>query len=151
MDSRFPLQSILDLSQLRLDEATRELGTLIAKEQEAGKRLQILLDYRIEYQQRFMATARQGITPQAWENYNAFLERLDAAVLAAQEIVSNSAQQTVAGQQNWQNKHSRVKAFDTLALRHQTRVLAAEGRRDQKTTDEFAARGYNEKLQTEDY
>ena len=41
----FPLQPLLDLSQMRLDQAARELGELIAGEQEATKRLALLLQY----------------------------------------------------------------------------------------------------------
>ena len=55
MDKTFRLQSLLDLSNMRLDEATRLLGKLIAGEQEASQRLVLLTQYRDEYQTRFIA------------------------------------------------------------------------------------------------
>lgn len=140
MKRQFPLQSILDLSQLRLDEATRKLGQLISGQQEATQRLELILQYREEYQTKFLATAQNGIGLDAWQNYRAFLERLDAAVLQAREMVVASERKTAAGQQEWLSKRGRVKAFDTLAQRHQTRVVHAENRQEQKHLDEHSAR-----------
>jgi flagellar FliJ protein len=141
---RFPLQSLLDLSQLRLDEATRHLGTLISGQQEAAQRLELLLQYRDEYQSRFLDSARDGLGREAWHNYRAFLDRLDAAVAQARELLAASERRTAAGQQEWLDKRGRVKAFDTLAQRHQSRVLYAESKREQKAVDEHAARRFRE-------
>lgn len=145
MKRQFPLQSILDLSQLRLDEATRKLGELISGQQEATQRLQLILQYRDEYQSRFLAAAQNGIGLEAWQNYRAFLERLDAAVAQAREMVAASELRTAAGQQEWMDKRGRVKAFDTLAQRHRSRVLHAENKQEQKHVDEHAARRHREK------
>ncbi len=78
MNKPFHLQPLLDLSNLRLDEASRQLGKLIAGEQEASQRLELLTQYRDEYQARFVAAAGQGLGPDAWRNYQHFLGRLDA-------------------------------------------------------------------------
>lgn len=145
MNRQFPLQSLLDLSQLRLDEATRQLGELISGQQEATKRLELIMQYREEYQARFLASAQSGIGRDAWDNYRAFLERLDAAVAQARAMVAASEQRTAAGQQEWLSKRGRVKAFDTLAQRHQTRIVHAESKQEQKALDEHAARLHREK------
>lgn len=145
MKRQFPLQSLLDLSQLRLDEATRMLGELISGQQEAAQRLELLIQYREEYQQRFLASAKQGIGREAWHNYQTFIDRLDDAVAQAREMVAASERRTAAGQQEWLSKRGRVKAFDTLAQRHQTRVDYAESKQEQKAFDEHAARSHHEK------
>lgn len=143
MSRQFPLQSLLDLSQLRLDEATRKLGELISGQQEASKRLELIQQYREEYQARFVATAKNGIGRDAWQNYRVFLDRLDDAVAQARELAAASAQRTAAGQQEWLHKRGRVKAFDTLAQRHQSNVMHAENRREQKSVDELSARRHH--------
>ncbi|MDD5247949.1 MAG: flagellar export protein FliJ [Rhodocyclaceae bacterium] len=145
MKRQFPLQSLLDLSQVRLDEATRLLGELISGQQEAAQRLELLQQYRDEYQTRFLAAAQTGIGRDAWHNYRAFLERLDAAVAQAKDMVAASERRTAAGQLEWLNKRGRVKAFDTLAQRHQSRVVHAESKQEQKAFDEHAARRHHEK------
>lgn len=145
MTRKFPLQSILDLSNLRLDEATRRLGELIAGEQEATTRRELLIQYRDEYHARFLEAAKSGLGPDQWRNFQAFLERLDTAIAQAGELVSQSRQRTAAGQQEWLDKRGRVKAFDTLAQRHKARVDYAESRQEQKNLDEHSARRHSNK------
>lgn len=140
MAKQFPLQSILDLSQMKLEEATRRLGELIAGEQQATERMALLVQYRDEYHSRFLAAARDGLNRDQWRNYQSFLQRLDEAIGQARDMVSRSQQLTEAGQQDWLDKRGRVKAFDTLAHRHQVRENHAELRQEQKNLDEHAAR-----------
>lgn len=142
MNKPFQLQPLLDLSQLRLDEATRQLGQLIAGEQEASQRLELLIQYREEYQGRFQAAAANGLGPDAWRNYQHFLGRLDQAIDQAKAMATASKQRTALGQKNWLDKRGRLKAFDTLAQRHQQRTDYAEARREQKLGDEHAARRF---------
>jgi flagellar FliJ protein len=142
MSKAFHLQPLLDLSNLRLDEATRQLGKLIAGEQEASQRLELLVQYRAEYYARFLAAASDGLGPDAWRNYQHFLGRLDQAIDQARAMVTASKQRTAVGQRNWLDKRGKVKAYDTLAQRHQTRVQLAESRHEQKQSDEHAARRY---------
>ena len=140
MSKSFPLQSILDLSQMKLEESTRRLGTLITDQQQAAERVALLTQYRDEYHTRFMEAAREGLSREQWHNYQSFIERLDDALVQAREMVSRSQQLTEAGQQDWLSKRGRVKAFDTLAQRHQTREHYEEIRQDQKNLDEHASR-----------
>jgi flagellar FliJ protein len=142
MDKSFRLQSLLDLSNLRLDEATRLLGKLIAGEQEASQQLALLLQYRDEYQLRFLEAASAGLAPDAWRNYRHFLGRLDEAIEQARSMVNASKQRTAAGQKNWLDQRGKVKAFDTLAHRHQTRMEYAEARHAQKQSDEHTAQRF---------
>lgn len=140
MSRQFPLQSLLDLSQLHLDEATRRLGELISGEREATERHDLLIQYRAEYQARFVTAARAGLSPRQWQNFQAFLGKLDDAVAQAGQMASQSREQTVAGQQEWLARRGKVKAFDTLSERHRTRLDVADHRREQKSSDEHAAR-----------
>ena len=140
MSPPFRLQPLLDLSKLRLDEATRELGQLIAGEQEASRRLAILTQYRDEYQAQFRAAAERGIGPSEWANYSNFLARIDDAIVPAAQAVALTQQRTLAGKQNWVGKQGRVRAFDTLAERHRAVIAGKENKAEQKISDEHGAR-----------
>lgn len=142
MANKFPLQSLLDLSQLRLDEATRRLGQLISGEQEAHQRLAMLVQYREEYQARFVTAAQGGLAPREWQNFRDFLAKLDDAVRMAGDVVDQSKQKTAAGQRDWLSQRGRVQAYDTLSRRHEARVRLHAFRREQKASDEFAARNH---------
>jgi len=137
----FPLQTLLDLSHLRMDDAARRLGQLIASEQEGTRQLAMLIEYREEYHKRFLEAARLGMDRDLWENYRSFLARLDEAIAQQQAALDASRQRKTVGQQTWMEKRSRAKAFDTLSARHKAGVLREEGRAEQKITDEHAAKG----------
>ncbi len=141
MAKPFSLQTLLDLSQMRMDEAGRRLAKLLAGEQEASERVLLLQQYRDEYLARFAAARQNGIGRDAMENYRSFLVRLDEAVGQAQEMAAQSRQRTAAGQREWLDQRGQVKAYDKLALRHQLREQVIENRQEQKFQDEHAARG----------
>ncbi|MBS0510623.1 MAG: flagellar export protein FliJ [Proteobacteria bacterium] len=140
MSSRFHLQPLLDLAQTRTDEAARKLGELIAGERSVEQKLKQLEDYRQEYHERFMQAVRDGIGPEAWRNFTAFIGRLDDAIAVQRGIVEQSRAQTAQGQQSWLAQRNRLKAFDTLSQRHQAGVSRSEAKQEQKLTDEHAAR-----------
>lgn len=142
MPKPFPLQPLLELSQTRMDEAARRLGQLIASEQEVEKTLEMLLQYREEYEKRFRDAARNGMGPDEWRNYQSFLSRLEEAIEQQRARVAASKQQTAAGQQAWLTQRTKVKAFDTLSQRHQASAAREDGRREQRAQDEHAAKGF---------
>jgi flagellar FliJ protein len=142
MAKPFNLQPLLELMQTRTDEATRHLGQLIAAEQDAKSRLQLLEQYREEYAQRLRESIATGLTPVALRNYQDFLARIDEAIEQQQQAVARSAESTAAGQAQWREQHKRLKAIDALSQRHDARERYRESKLDQKQQDEFAARKF---------
>lgn len=140
MAKPFALQPILELMQTRADEATQRLAKLIAAEQDAKNKLKMLQDYRQEYADRFNLAAQNGLSPLEWQNYQAFLGRIDEAVDAQKKNVLTQERNTEAGQAHWRTQRQKLKAFDTLAVRHEQQETSKELKREQKLVDEFAAR-----------
>lgn len=140
MAKPFTLQPLLEIMQERADEATRKLGQLIAAEQSAKSRLELLEQYREEYNQRFRDSQQNGLTPLAWRNFQDFMARIDLAIEQQRQIVSNSNRDTVVGQTHWQEQNKRLKAIDTLSDRHQIAERLREGKQEQKQQDEYASR-----------
>lgn len=140
----FSLQSVLELMQSRTDDATRRLAHLIASENNARSKFEMLQQYRDEYACRFRQAAENGISQREWHNYQEFLNRLDEAINSQSQTVSQQEKNTKAGQAHWQQQRVKLKAFDTLSRRHETNELKLEGKREQKTQDEFASRRDND-------
>jgi len=140
MSKPFALQTVLELMQRRTDDATRQLARLIAAEQDAKSKLDLLCQYREEYARRFQTAAQDGMSPQQWKNFQDFLARLDDAIAQQRQVVNRSSDQTAAGQQHWQTQRIRLQAIDTLSVRHYKAEMVKEGRREQKIVDEYAAR-----------
>lgn len=142
MAKPFSLQPLLELMQERSDDATRQLGKLIAAEQSARSRLQLLEQYRAEYAQKMRDAIAAGITQMMLRNYQDFLARIDEAVEQQTLAVRNSEQNTAAGQENWKHQNKRLKAIDTLAQRHDERERHQENKQEQKLLDEFSVRNF---------
>lgn len=142
MSQPFSLQPLLELMQSRTDEATRQLGQLIANEQNAKSRLQMLEDYRAEYANRLRDAIAQGMTRQVLANYQDFLGRIDEAITQQTSAVRQSEETTSRGQQHWKEQHTRLKAIDTLSIRHDAKERQREGKIEQKQQDEFSARKF---------
>lgn len=135
----FPLQSLLDLSNARMDDAARRLGELLSSAQEVEKTLELLIQYRDEYDNRFREAARQGMARDEWANYQSFLGRLDEAIAQQRAAVEASRQRTADGQNAWLDTRNRVKAFDALSQRHRATAVRAEARTEQRSQDEHSA------------
>ena len=147
MTEPFPLQPLLDLANSRMDDAARKLGELIASEQAVEDKLTLLQAYRKEYQDRFVEAARNGIGPDAWRNFSAFLGKLDDAIAQQEKAVSVSRQRTEQGQQAWVDQRNKVKAFDTLSHRHQSVQARKEAKQEQRLTDEHAAKQFRDRTE----
>lgn len=145
MPNKFPLQPLLDLANTRMDEATRQLGELIASERSDQQKLELLQHYRAEYGERFVEAARGGISSDTMRNYGAFLARIDEAIDAQQRIVEQSRQHTTQGQQQWMAQRTKVRAFDTLSHRFQNEQVRKATKQEQRATDEHASRKFREK------
>ncbi|MBL0284974.1 MAG: flagellar export protein FliJ [Zoogloea sp.] len=147
MSESFPLQPLLDLANNRMDEAARKLGELIASEHAVEEKLALLVDYRKEYHARFVEAVRNGIGPDAWRNFSAFLGKLDDAIAQQEKAVSVSRQRTEQGQQAWVDQRNKVKAFDTLSHRHQSLQSRKEAKQEQRLTDEHAAKQFRDRTE----
>jgi len=149
MSESFPLQPLLDLANNRMDEAARKLGELIASEHAVEEKLALLVEYRKEYHARFVEAVRNGIGPDAWRNFSAFLGKLDDAIAQQEKAVSVSRQRTEQGQQAWVDQRNKVKAFDTLSHRHQSLQARKEAKQEQRLTDEHAAKQFRDRTEEE--
>ena len=140
MPPSFPLQTVLDLMQVRADDAAKALGQLIASEQDAASRLRLLENYRDEYAARFREAASNGLSPQQWANFQDFSGRIELAIEQQRGAVDMARVKTRAGQQQWVDQNRKVQAFDTLAQKHGEQVRHQEERQQQKLSDEFSSR-----------
>lgn len=140
-----PIKALLEHAQTKVDEATRRLGELLASEQACEVKLDMLMQYRREYRDRFMQAARDGIGPDAWRNYASFIAKLDDAIHAQQGIVDQSKRMTANGQQQWVHERNRMKAFDALSQRQVAQQQKKDNKREQTQSDEHSVKQYREK------
>lgn len=139
MSKSFRLQPILDLAEREAEKSAAQLGALNLQVQQVEAKLNLLLQYREDYLVRFRSGMREDPHSGGWRNFHDFMDKLDAAVTQQQAIVAHALELMRKGQAEHLDRQRRVKAFDTLASRHQTAETRREGRAEQRAFDELAS------------
>ncbi len=150
MSKTFPLQILLDLAKGQSDAAVRKLGEPNRQDRDIGSKLDLLLQYRKEYQQRFEESVQRGMNQIEWQNYRLFFCKLDEAIVQQQKLQLEFGQKVRAGQLEYQQRQKKLKSFETLAERHVTKESAKTARREQKDQDDFSIKAFMRKMNEED-
>lgn len=140
MSKNFSLQPLVDLAHQKNDAATRKLGQLNQQQQTAQNKLDTLLQYRKDYQQRFQEAAKNGLDQTGLCNFQDFLNRLDGAI-AQQRTVTEQAHHSVQnGRAELQDIQRKMKSFDTLLQRHNKAEQVRQMKAEQRLHDEQSGR-----------
>lgn len=140
MQTSSVLSALLALSQQQTDDAATRLGQAMACRSDAVDKLVMLQQVRDEYSSRLSSQARGGLSLAAYRNFQLFMEKVDQAIAGQQQIVSSAEQRTGLAQDNWQQKKRESVGYTTLIQRAVIKREKTEHKRDQKSSDEFAAR-----------
>ncbi|HJV76010.1 MAG TPA: flagellar export protein FliJ [Noviherbaspirillum sp.] len=134
------LDTLIELASKETDEAAKRLGFAIRNGEDAEQKLQLLLQYRDDYMERFSVTLRAGLSASGYRNFQLFLDKLDEAIKGQQRVVQDAQRRVTKERGSWQDSERKRMSYDTLATRALKARQLKETRRDQKQTDEFAAR-----------
>jgi flagellar FliJ protein len=134
------LDTLIELATAASDEAAQRLGRAVAAAADADQKLELLMQYRDEYGQRFNQALQQGLSPTGYQNFRNFMDKLDAAIGSQQRAVDAARLSVNTERGNWQASEKKRMSYDTLASRAQKQADQREAKRDQKQMDEHAAR-----------
>jgi flagellar protein FliJ len=140
MIARTPITTLIELAERETDAAAKKLGAAIRAGEETEQKLALLHEYRNEYAARFQTGLSTGLSATGYRNFRAFLEKLDTAISGQQEIVRHAQSRIKEQRSAWQESERKRMSYNTLGNRAQTEEQRREARRDQKITDERAAR-----------
>jgi flagellar protein FliJ len=140
MASSSAINMLIELATKECDKAAQELGKSIRIADETEKKLTLLLQYREDYRMRLQTNQAEGVSIEGYRNFQIFLEKLEQAISGQQHIVHESKKRVEICQKTWQSAEHKKMSYDTLAERKQKEAQRKESRRDQKETDEHAAR-----------
>ena len=129
-----------ELAADRRDSISARLAEAVAQRDTARQKLEMLVDYRREYDSRLSDSATGGIDAEKLRSYRQFLVNLQRAIDQQTEVLVQCQQRLAQLQAQWSAEQRQVDSFrvlDERRLAHETRV---ENRREQKLIDEFAAR-----------
>jgi len=140
MASTQQLETLIDLAQRETDDCAKRLGAALKAVNDAEEKLNMLIGYRDEYGRRFDASQQAGITPMAYRNFQAFMEKLDSAIQGQQEVLRHAQSRGEMDKKQWQDAERKRMSFSTLRERAEAQALKVEAKRDQKAMDEHASR-----------
>ena len=142
MTTPYVLKTLLDLAQDRSDAAAARLGRLNAQEQSAEQKLQLLLEYRQDYQARFQELSRNGLDQAEWLNFRAFMNKLDTAIAEQRKTVTSSHDNVQVGRIDWHAQQHKLKSFDTLSQRQRLAELHRASKLEQREQDEQTIKSF---------
>ena len=110
-------------SRQRLDEQLARLGELNA------------------YRHNYASKSPSGSTVSAaqWQDYQNFLQRLDGAVRAQQQIVNDCEQNLETHRQRWLAKRRRLESLERVLDKYEQQDRAYEDKLEQKALDDLPA------------
>jgi flagellar FliJ protein len=141
MASKAQLETLIDLARRETDDAAKRLGAALKAVDEARQKHDMLVGYRDEYVNRFQEAQAAGITPMAYRNFQAFMDKLDVAVKGQHDMIARAEARSNQEKLAWQTAERKRVSYSTLNERADAAALKLENKRDQKQMDEHAARG----------
>ncbi|MYN30773.1 flagellar export protein FliJ [Duganella levis] len=141
MASKAQLETLMDLARRETDDAAKRLGAALKAVDEAKQKHEMLIGFREEYVKRFEAAQAAGITPMAYRNFVAFIDKLEVAIKGQLEMIRHAQLRSEQEKAAWQGSERKRMSYSTLNDRADAAALKLENKRDQKAMDEHAARG----------
>lgn len=134
------LNTLLELSTTKAEEAAKRLGQANAAVKSEEEKLVVLQGYLNEYDERFKLSMTNGLSPVMYQNYQQFMVKMQAAVTGQQQVVTNAIKRVEDARRKWQDSEREKMSYTTLLRRADQTAKHKELKRDQKDTDERAAR-----------
>lgn len=140
MAKQSALDTLIELAQRDTDDAAKRLGAALKGVDECEQKLAMLLGYREDYAQRLDAAQLAGITPMAYRNFVAFMDKLEIAINGQREVIKHAQHKAGVEKAAWQASERKRLSYRTLNERAAAEALRRENKLDQKQMDEHAAR-----------
>ncbi|MFZ6692452.1 flagellar export protein FliJ [Undibacterium sp. SXout20W] len=142
MATKSPIDTLIEIAEKDTDDAAKKLGKAIRYHEETIAKLNLLIQYRDDYDLRFRENAAKGISASQYGNFMAFLGKLDSAVDGQKLVVKEAEKRVEFAKNAWQASEKKRLSYNTLDQRAKSILQQKEVKRDQKQTDDFAARTY---------
>ena len=132
--------TLIDLALQESDEAARRLGQAVQASAQEQEKLDLLIGYQHDYLQQLGQRLQHGLTVQSHRNYQDFIAGLDRAISQQMEVCKTCQQAAANELEMWRASERKRLSFETLEQRQVLAARRVENRREQKQTDEHAAR-----------
>ncbi|NKF50224.1 flagellar export protein FliJ [Shewanella sp. WXL01] len=133
-----PLKTVLKIAADEEEVASLQLKSARLELQKGQNQLTALNDYRLDYMKQIGAQQGQSLSASQYHQFHRFIKQIDDAIAQQVSAVKESEKQVGYRQENWQQKQQKRKAVEMLIEKKRLAAQAAEAKREQKASDEFA-------------
>ncbi|WP_206950740.1 flagellar export protein FliJ [Trinickia acidisoli] len=140
MANHFPIKTLIDLAQNDVDAAAKQLGRAQRERTDVQTQLDALVRYRDEYHANFSASAQTGMPAGNWRNFQAFIDTLDAAIEQQRRLLAAATSRVETAKPEWQRQKQKLGSYEVLQARGDAEQARVAARREQRDTDEHAAK-----------
>ncbi len=130
----------VELATRRRDEAGQALARVLRKRDHAQLQIDQLQSYAADTQARWSVAAQTSATPQIVGHYYQFMARLEQTVVLQQGVIADVERQGQLARRFLLDAEVRVAGLARLLEKRRVEVDRIGAKREQKQSDEFAAR-----------
>lgn len=142
-----PLMALLGQAERERDAALADQQRAVEAFQSAQAQAEQLVAYRSEYEARFREQFSRNGSVSILQCYQGFSARLGQAIDQQQQIAAHAERRVEQARETLRDEELRVASVRKLLERRIHEQRLAADRRDQKQTDEYAARAAWAQLQ----
>lgn len=132
----------LDVARSRRDDAGLALAQMLRRQAGAQGQMDQLRSYAADTDARWSVAAQSSANPQIVGHYYQFIERLEQTIILQQGVIADLQWQCQSARQVLIQAEVRVAGLNKLLEKRRSLLARAETRREQKSSDEFAARQF---------
>lgn len=130
----------IELATRKRDAAGQALALLVRKHDNAQIQLDQLQSYAADTTARWSVSAQVSASPQIVGHYYQFMARLEDTVVLQQGVIADVLRQSQSARRLLVEAEVRVAGLTKLLDQRQREITRLAARREQKQSDEFAAR-----------
>ena len=136
------IRPVVEIAENRERDAARQLGVSRQSVAEQERRLEELLQYREEYNQRLTGEGSNRMGARKLQEYQVFLSRLNQAVEQQKLLLAKVKRECDEKSQHWAKHRTHAKVMNKVEERYLKQERHQEDKQDQKEMDEHALRRY---------
>lgn len=133
-------ETLIELALQDTNEAAKRLGHAVRASAQAQEKLNLLISYQHDYIGQLAKRLSSGVSGQQHRNFQEFIAGLERAILQQSEVCKSCQQAAGHELDLWRDSERKRLSYETLAQRQTLSAQRRERQRDQKQTDEHAAR-----------
>ncbi len=134
------MKPIIKIAEERENVAIKRLQDALNKQRERQARLDELLAYKEEYQGKFSSTGGHARSAFQFNDYIAFLARLDVILAEQRRLLAASEEEVERERHAWMKLREKTQSLEKAGERFLTEERAIQDKKEQKDADERAQR-----------